>query len=575
MKLSRKNLERLFTALPIVIALLVLVLSGNLFLRQDLTSDGAYTISSFTKSLIRGLEHPVEVTYFLSDKLLVRDLEVQRDLDLLREMEAVDPSKFRLRVLDPESLGPQDQSPEAVGIQPQSYQIVENDQTSFARVYTGAILTYLDDHRLMPLIYDSSMLEYDIARNLQSLTGGIEQKVGILYGSEQLSQQSRYLEQDLSRIARPVRVLPGDDIPADISALFVLGHSELSAADAYRIDQYVMRGGAVFVTADYHHVDLTTGIVPVEGTQTPMLELLEAWGFRVEPSWVLDPRNQQIPVQQQAGRIVYTELAAYPLWPRLGSADGNDAAPITSSFSGLDLYWASPITLTASDWESSGYTALVRSSSSANSLVAPLQVDPRALIPNGEPPAEGQGYVLAASFEGTLQSGFAGREEAGLDSSFIPQSAGPVRVVVLADEDALSDLMDIDRQNSLRNLIFSKNTFEWLSRQEDLLKMRTRQVTNQRLDRIQDPVMRGAMSSQAKFWGLILGPLVFVIIGVARFLRRRQYALLAQAAGAGGVQASNSVVPGRAAAGRKSGGRPASRGRSAKSESSESKGDKK
>src|SRR5690606_2440828 len=49
--------------------LIVFVVSGNFLYRLDLTADKRYSLSSVSANMARGLEHPVEVEFYLAGKL--------------------------------------------------------------------------------------------------------------------------------------------------------------------------------------------------------------------------------------------------------------------------------------------------------------------------------------------------------------------------------------------------------------------------------------------------------------------------------------------------------------------------
>ena len=78
-----KQDRRISTALIIGIVAVNFLLSRQYFFRLDLTEDKQFTMSKATKSILRGLEDPVDVKAYFSDNLPA-DLErVKADFESL------------------------------------------------------------------------------------------------------------------------------------------------------------------------------------------------------------------------------------------------------------------------------------------------------------------------------------------------------------------------------------------------------------------------------------------------------------------------------------------------------------
>ncbi len=87
------------------------------------------------------------------------------------------------------------------------------------------------------------------------------------------------------------------------------------------------------------------------------------------------------------------------------------------------------------------------------------------------------------------------------------------RVVVVGDADFLTDAF---ARNATENLIFALNAIDWLTQSDALLSIRSKQRTPRPL------VFESDTSKQAiKYLNLIGVPLLFVLLGTVRLMRRR------------------------------------------------------
>jgi ABC-type uncharacterized transport system involved in gliding motility auxiliary subunit len=87
------------------------------------------------------------------------------------------------------------------------------------------------------------------------------------------------------------------------------------------------------------------------------------------------------------------------------------------------------------------------------------------------------------------------------------------RLVVWADADFVTDPMLQDRSN----LILFQNMTDWLSEDEGLISIRSRQVTARMLEPVDD-----STRSWVKAINIFLMPVLVVVFGVARWQIRKQ-----------------------------------------------------
>lgn len=512
--MSNKNLNRLFTILPLVIAVLVLIFSGLVYARADFTENRAFTLSEVTKESIRELEDPISITYFLSSRLEREIPEVQAVTDTLREVANLNPTMVSLRILDPES--DSSVNPQELGISPQQYRIVQENRATVELVYAGIAINYRDEISTLPLVADSSSVEYELIKAVRELVTDNKRVLGVMFGRFGMDTDYNYLLNLLQDFAEIRLVAANEEIPAEVQVLLLIGHEDITEKGAFLLDQYLMAGRPLFVSLDHSLVDLRGGFQPIQHQRTPIFDVLEHYGFRLQPGWVMDPQNQPIPAIARIGSISYQTQEPYPMWPRVGSSGADPEHPLTARFVGLDLFWASPVVYEGSRPEAVAFP--LRSTPDARLQEGELTTITNDAVPGTLAPEDG--FPLMLTYEGELESAFDSVPEIIGDWTLLEQSTAPVRLALLGDQDVFADIIEVN--SAAYNLEFLKNAYEWLAGDEALLGIRTRPLRNTALDKISDAEEFARRSSSAQVLGIALGPAAFGLIGLARFLMRRR-----------------------------------------------------
>jgi ABC-type uncharacterized transport system involved in gliding motility auxiliary subunit len=134
--------------------------------------------------------------------------------------------------------------------------------------------------------------------------------------------------------------------------------------------------------------------------------------------------------------------------------------------------------------------------------------------------------ILGASLTGIFPSWFAGKpkpeplEEGYPELPDMPDRAKPARIVVVGETDFLTSFMNVTGAH--QNLNFLVQVVDWLSNDDDIIGIRSRGTGSGRLDRITDPVQRGAAMRAAQVINVFIIPLLVVLAGVLLALRRRR-----------------------------------------------------
>ncbi len=531
-KLSKKQRETLTLILTLAVLVFVALNSNLFFLRLDLTENKTYSLSQVSRNLFREIEEEVTITYYLSDRLRTRAPETQQIVDLLTEYEAFSRGAIDVRIIDPALAGVTAEA-ENFGVVPQQIQVVEQDQQSFAVVYTGIVISHLEESTALPVVFEPEAIEYEVTSAIRNLVEDRTNVVGVLLDQPGASLQQNYqlLTSRLTRNYEIRPIEPGEEIPPDVRSLIVIGGSGLDEYALFEIDQYIMSGGTVLFAYDPIRVNVQQGLFAFSPEEQPIIDFLEHYGVRPRRELVLDTNNRRIPIQVPQGPLLVQRLEPYPPWVSVLGSSANPEHPITARFSGLDLYWPSPLDLVG---EAEQMTVLLESSQESWTMEGPYMIDPVEPFGMTQGRAEGTGnYVLAVALSGSFDSYFAtmalpprpGEQEPLLPGTTSVDSA---RLVVVGDSEFAGSYTQFT--DSRYNIVFLENALGWLANDEDLLSIRTRAVRDVRLNAIQDPQVRAGVATFAELFNVLMMPLLVVAAGIGRFFFRRRRAQLGLAA---------------------------------------------
>jgi ABC-type uncharacterized transport system involved in gliding motility auxiliary subunit len=514
----------ILTLLSLVCLVLALLISGRLWFRLDLTKNKAYTISPVSRSLYREIPDQVAITYFVSDKLFsIHPLPGEIE-DLLREYSVNSRGKIRYTRRDPVKANLTD-AVEQLGIQYRQIQSIEQNEAVFTNVYTGILIEYLDRAEVLPWVLSLDTLEYDLTSRIRALVRDSDRELGVLLADadKQWESDFRYLDQMLTMSGYRLRLLSaGEEIGDTLPVLFVLGGvEELDEWALYRIDRYIRQGGKVLFALEGVFVNAKGSLECRVKEDKGLLAMLASYGVSVEGALVLDRSALTLQYETAGPRGQrQIRLARYPHWIGVLGENGNPAHPLTAGFGGVDLFWASPLTLSPPE----GVEGLPLFSSTPEAWLMTrdfnLNPDAEYLFEQEAPDTRGA-KVLAAALWGKFPSWFQDRPKPVREGSEeeLPDMSGEAaesRIVVIGDADMGSGFA-----RDQRNLDFLIKTADWLGNDDDIIAIRNRQSQSGRLDRIQDPEKRLKTIGFAQFLNVAFIPLAVILAGVFRCGRRR------------------------------------------------------
>ena len=510
MSKKQAGILALLTLMAFVLAFMI---SNRVFYRIDMTKDKNYTISDASRNLQREISDVVTITYFVSERLSNAHPLPSEIADLVREYAAHSRGRIRFIQRDPARAGITREI-EGLGILPQRIQVVERNETTVATVYSGILIEYLDRQSVMPVVFSLETLEYDISSRIRSLVRNTENVLGVIVADSHKDWQSEYslLHQELFLSGFQVRLIrPGEEIPPDLPALFVLGGAEDLDIDAlYSIDRYIFGGGNVLFATDGIIIDVYGNFDARPASDQGLLAMLTNYGVIIQPYLVQDLSALNLTYQSNNWNITTIRTVRYPQWIAVQESYANMDHPITALFDGIDLFWASPLELVPSPLVSADI--LFTSTEHAWLQTENFITSPEMVFLFEDEADDTKGVrILGAALSGVFPSTF----------QFDENNTGrPARIIVVGNTNFAGSLMQLNR-GSDRNIDFLIRAAEWLSSDDDLLSIRIRERPQGRLDRITDIELRNIIMTSSRLINTFVIPLVIIIIGIIIGIRRK------------------------------------------------------
>ena len=486
----------------IVLSLLVGWFGNSIGGRLDLTEEKIFTLAPATGDVLDGLEDILTVELFESRDPPTQVKLVSRDVnDFLEDFAANSGGKVKLIHRFPDPNGDEEelkayQNAEYIGVPPVQFNIQSQGELQIKVGYLGIALTYLDRREVIPFVSTIDGFEYSLAGLTFDMVRPDRKTVAFLTGNgeKSLDEDLRAFGSLLSQQYDVAEVQQAEGTLPDLSSIDVLiipGPTErLSDEMETQLTSYLNGGGKAMILIDRVVVDQRGFALP---NRNNFAEFVDRYGVIVEDNLVFDLQsNEQIGLPTAGGNVV----VSYPFWMRVPVVDKKIAGEVES----VVLPWASEV---AYDVDSPyQHTELLRTRPTAAIDTNYGDVSPNAPIFDQLTPEN-----LVESLMGVAVTGPA--TEAMGDGS----DQASFRIVVVGDSDWLTDRFQ-------ENLGLGLNLVDWLAEEDALADIRSKLVSTRRL--VFDSSTHRNLVQYANIIGV---PLVFVLIGLVRYARRRNIGL--------------------------------------------------
>lgn len=494
----------LLLALSLFIAVNLLANQTLTSWRLDVTQNKLFTLSPGTKNILAGLEEPITLKYYFSNKLFSGIPQYQnygvRVRDLLEEYAAKSHGNLKLTVIDPEPFS--EAEDQAVGYGVRQLPVTETgDMAYFGLVGTNttddtSVIPFFQPNREEALEYDLTKLIYNLAHpkkrvigvlSTLPLFGGADDPAGGRRGAPPWTLIS------MMREVFDVRQLRADAgfIDNDIDTLMVVHPKDLPETTKYVIDQFVLKGGKAmvfvdpFAEADEAMPDPNAPVVmPKHDSNLP--EMFAAWGIKMAEGKIAADRETAVRASFTGNRGPQ-EVDFLP-WLGLKENNFNHEDFVTGQLKSINL--GSAGALEKVEGAGTQMTPLLKTGPQSGFLDAESIMfvrDPGAMLQQFKP--DGAGKVLAARITGHVKTAFPNGKpkekdgSGGVDPGFTAESRDGIHVIVVADTDIISDRFWVRGQNVMGvsvptpiadNADFVINALDNLGGNDDLISLRSR-----------------------------------------------------------------------------------------------------
>ncbi|MCF7884897.1 MAG: GldG family protein [Candidatus Marinimicrobia bacterium] len=521
----------IYIALVAVIAIILNVALRSIFFRIDLTKNNIYSLSESSKTILNKIDDRMVAKVFFSENLPGQYGNTKRYLqDLLEEYQAYSKGKFQFEFINPTDQETKQQA-RSYRISPVQMQVVENDEMQVKNVYMGMALLYNDKNETIPVIKSTKGLEYDITTAIKKLADKQMKTIGVVQSSNKINISVSNLSQFLRQTYRVRRVSLDKKVPGNINTLLINGiEDSLSTEKLYNLDQYLMRGGKLFIGQGRTIDQLNQG----QGRliKSNIYDLLEHYGLTIGRDLLIDKNCGRIQIRQKRGMFSFSNAIKYP--PFIIINNMNKSNPIVQDLEQVRVFFTHE--LSAKD-TTVNFVPLLRTSSNTGSIQAQrLRPNRRMMMQSGQMPATGMGYNLQPNLEeagssnpamtsfplnSTVISGF----RQGPATSYFSDSLkyaekedfmknNPnVEMLVITDNKFFND----DRGGGIEeDRKFILNGIDYLMGETELMKIRSREISASPLDDLS--------AGQKKMWkwlNILLPAVLVILLGVYHMKKRK------------------------------------------------------
>ncbi|MFH0766034.1 MAG: GldG family protein [Calditrichota bacterium] len=522
------NLKRadIFSPLGIVLVVVNLIVfnlwMSKVFGRLDLTETRIYTLSDITKKVLRDLDEPLTVKAFFTKDLPAPYNNISRYVeDQLAEMKAYGGNNFRYEFLDPGGDEALKKEAEKYRLEPMQVNEMRADKMEFKLVYLGMALIFEDKQEVIPAIQPDALgsLEYEVVSKIKRITSSETQSIGFVEGHEEpiLREQLKGLDRELRKMydLKPVNFTSRATVPEGIDVLCLIGpKADLPERDKFAIDQFLMRGGRMFLALNAVETDISQ--MSAQKSKLRLGPWLANYGIKINEDLVMDRRAPTLPFQTMTRYGQQITMVVYPLFPEVITFAKDIIA--MQSLRQVRLYFPTTVDTTlAAGMDSVKVSVLLYSSDKSTIQSAPYDINP--LQQRGRYTWDQARLPLGMVVQGKFDSYWKDKEipvdTEGVkvsDEEIIPHSLD-TRIVVIPDANFIQDQFLVP---GLDNLTMTLNLVDWLMQDEDLIKIRSREVGSRPIGEVSDAVRR-----MIKYINLIIPPLIVIIFGLIRWQIRR------------------------------------------------------
>lgn len=306
-------------ALAALAALLLNVLGNWFFLRLDLTQQGAYSLSSSSRKLVKDLEDPVIIkAYFTPDLPPPYNIYERYTRDLLSEYRSASRGRVRFEFALSHPPAEFEKKASEAGLAPIQFEQVGSDQIQVRRGYMGMVLYHRDKTEVLPIVKNVQQLEYDLTSRIAKMAARKKKTIAFTTGHGEIAwdaSRSR-LASELSDLYefKSITLPVSSTAPIVADALMVLGpKTKMDDQSLWAIDQAIMKGTPTAFLVDIKN--FMAGQFYVSPQDAGLHELLKHYGILLGDRLIFDAQCETIGVTQNMSGFAFQTRIRYPYIP--------------------------------------------------------------------------------------------------------------------------------------------------------------------------------------------------------------------------------------------------------------------
>ena len=503
--------------LVVVIIVFINLISLYLFTRIDLTADKRYSISNYSKELVRDLDDKFTIKCYFSADIPYPYNNLRRDVkDKLEEFKAFASKYFQFEFVKAED-------EENLALEARNFSIpeiqlntIENDQIQIKKVLMGMVFMYEDKTEVLPVVQSTKDLEYEIASKMNKLIKISLPQIAFLQGHDEILfvdkmktiQQSLQANYDM----KPVNLKEEPDGLNDAEILVIAGPKKvIPDNEKYLIDQFIMKGNKVMFLVDNVQADINSG--QASFYENDMNDWFKNYGFEIKRNLLFDMKSSSIQVRQQFQSGGYTiSYIQYPFI--LDVANLNRENMIVKDLKSLVLAFSSSIDTSYASKDSVDVTWLAKTSDRCGTQVGTLNINLQYKIPINQ--YNRSQLPISALFMGKFSSYFAGKAlPDSVDTSGFVSKGSTSRIFAIGNAGFIMD----DYANQT-NATFFANVVDWMMQEKGLIQIRSKNLSARQLKEVSD-----SAKGTIKFIIVLLPPIIVILVGIIFWrIKKARYA---------------------------------------------------
>jgi ABC-type uncharacterized transport system involved in gliding motility auxiliary subunit len=336
--------------------------------------------------------------------------------------------------------------------------------------------------------------EYQLASLAYKMVQSQRKTVGFLtgHGEKSTANELGFLSNVLGRQYDVKEIEATEDKPPDLSDVDVLiipgPTQEVPDSTREALHAYIGGGGNAMILVDTVLIDDQLQAI---ANQNSFVDFLSRYGLTVGDDLVFDLESNEVLPFRAGFREVFLP---YPYWMKVPVLDKKVAGDVET----VMLPWASSLGIIEAELEDVDVIRLFETTPFAS-----IDFNYRSLGPDAEVFGEVTQQNLVQSLMGVA-----------IDAS---TNGGAYRLVVVGDSEWITNVVANRAQG---NLFLATNLVDWLAQEDALAAVRSKIVTSRQL--LFPSTARKNLVQYANILGL---PLVFILIGLWRYVRRRSLSL--------------------------------------------------